>query len=73
MDVSDGMMKSGLKMAIDYIGKDPDVNMGRLMDWVDRIAGRTGKLRAAEKSLPENTGGTGQQHVPASEKSVDGH
>ncbi|EET61281.1 radical SAM domain protein [Marvinbryantia formatexigens DSM 14469] len=39
MDVSDGMMKSGLKMAIDYIGKDPDVNMGRLMDWVDRIAG----------------------------------
>ena len=39
MDASNKAVRFGLKKAFDYIGKDPDTNFTKLMDWVDRFAG----------------------------------
>ena len=37
--ISDGIKRFGLSMAYDYIEKNPEKNIARLMEWVDRFAG----------------------------------
>ena len=39
MDVSMQMKKAALRTALGYIEKDPEDNLLRLMDWVDKLAG----------------------------------
>lgn len=39
MNASNKIVRFGLKKAFDYIGKDPDANLPKLMDWVDKYAG----------------------------------
>lgn len=38
MSVSDKMMKIGINQVFSYIEKNPQKNMGKIMDWVDKIA-----------------------------------
>ncbi|MDO4357654.1 MAG: radical SAM protein, partial [Clostridia bacterium] len=37
--IANGIKKIGLSMAYDYIGKNPEKNIAKLMEWVDRFAG----------------------------------
>ena len=39
MDTSGKMFRHGVLRALDYVGKDPDKNLPKLMKWVDRFAG----------------------------------
>ena len=39
MNASNKLVRFGLKKAFDYIGKDPEQNLPKLMTWVDRFAG----------------------------------
>ena len=39
MALGNTMKKVALRTAFDYIGKNPEENMPKLMDWVDRFAG----------------------------------
>ena len=39
MKISDSVKKTAMKSAFSYIGKDPETNALKLMDWVDRVAG----------------------------------
>ena len=39
MDTSSKMVRYGIKKAVGYIEKNPQENMPKLMDWVDRFAG----------------------------------
>ena len=34
-----GVTKLGLKTALGYIEKDPEKNLPKLMEWVDKLAG----------------------------------
>ncbi len=40
MDVSTTLKKFGLEKAFDYVYKDPDKNLVKIMDWADRFAGK---------------------------------
>ena len=39
MDTSNKIVRYGLKQAFSYIEKNPEENMIKIMDWVDRLAG----------------------------------
>ena len=39
MDLSARMKKTALRTALGYIEKDPDKNIHKLMNWVDKLAG----------------------------------
>ena len=39
MSIMDGVKKAGFRAVYGYLDKDPDANMTKLMDWVDRFAG----------------------------------
>ena len=39
MDLKFAVQKIGIEQAIHFLLKDPQNNMGKLMDWVDRFAG----------------------------------
>ena len=39
MDVSMQVKKAALRTALGYIEKDPEENLMKLMDWVDKLAG----------------------------------
>ena len=39
MSIMDGVKKAGFRAVYGYLDKDPDANMPKLMDWVDRFAG----------------------------------
>lgn len=39
MDASNKMVRFGLKKIFETVGRDPDKNLPRLMEWVDRFAG----------------------------------
>ena len=39
MNASNKIVRFGMKKAFSYIGKDPDNNLPKLMQWVDRFAG----------------------------------
>ena len=39
MDVSTTIKKFGLEQAFNYLYKDPDKNLIKIMDWADKFAG----------------------------------
>ena len=39
MSLSDSVKKIGFRKAYEYLDKDPDANIPKLMDWVDKFAG----------------------------------
>ena len=39
MDTSSRIVQYGLKTAFNYIEKNPEQNLPKLMDWVDKLAG----------------------------------
>jgi hypothetical protein len=39
MSIANSVKKIGFHKIYDYLDKDPDANMPKLMDWVDRFAG----------------------------------
>ena len=39
MSVMDSVKKIGFRKVYEYLDKDPDANMPKLMDWVDKFAG----------------------------------
>ena len=39
MSVMDSVKKIGFRKVYEYLDKDPDANIPKLMDWVDRFAG----------------------------------
>ena len=39
MSMMDNVKRAGFRAAYGYLDKDPDANIPRLMDWVDRFAG----------------------------------
>ena len=55
MDTSGKMFRHGVLRALDYVGKDPDKNLPKLMKWVDRFAGN-GERQYAQARL-EHLGG----------------
>ena len=49
MSLSDSVKKIGFRKAYEYLDKDPDANIPKLMDWVDKFAGDpTSVPRSAE-------------------------
>ena len=53
MDTSNKIVRYGLKQAFSYIEKNPEENMIKMMDWVDRLAGGQSRYASsAEKSCP---------------------
>ena len=45
MGLMDRVKKTGMSIMYDYLDKDPDRNLPKIMDWVDQIA--LGALAAA--------------------------
>ncbi|MBB5265304.1 hypothetical protein HNP82_002447 [Catenibacillus scindens] len=43
MSVKTTIQKFGLEQAFNYLYKDPDKNMLKIMDWADRFAGEIRK------------------------------
>ena len=39
MSIADSVKKIGFRKVYDYLDKDPDTNMPKLMEWVDKFAG----------------------------------
>ncbi len=55
MSIGNSLKKFGIEKAFDYIYKDPDVNMLKIMDWADKFAGSNyGPQRAAIREAISN-------------------
>ena len=51
MSVANTIKKLGLEQAFDYLYKDPENNMLKLMDWADKFAG--GEFESQRKTIRE--------------------
>src|SRR5574344_1949150 len=51
MDVATTIKKFGLEQAFDYLYKDPEKNLRKLMDWSDKFAG--GEFAPQRKAIRE--------------------
>ena len=40
MGLMDRVKKTGMSIMYDYLDKDPDRNLPKIMDWVDQFAGK---------------------------------
>jgi len=57
MSIASSVKKIGFRTVYDYLDKDPDANMPKLMDWVDRFAGDSFPAqRAAFRRAVEDPG-----------------
>ena len=54
MDVSMQVKKAALRTALGYIEKDPEENLMKLMDWVDKLAGDGPASFAPQRSAFRN-------------------
>ena len=44
MGLMDRVKKTGMSIMYDYLDKDPDRNLPKIMDWVDQFAGKMSLL-----------------------------
>ena len=51
MGVANTIKKSGLEQAFDYLYKDPENNLLKLMDWADKFSG--GEFEPQRKTIRE--------------------
>ena len=51
MDVATTIKKFGLEQAFDYLYKDPEKNLRKLMDWADKFSG--GEFAPQRKAIRE--------------------
>ena len=63
MGISEKIKRMGLSKAYDYLDKDPDANIPKLLDWVDKLD-RNDSLASQRKVFPKwwtirTTTGTG--------------
>ena len=58
MALGNTMKKVALRTAFDYIGKNPEDNMPKLMDWVDRFAGDGPDSFPAQRAASDETPST---------------
>lgn len=55
MDLSNSIRRFGMEQALDYLHKDPERNLRRLMDWADQFSGgEFGPQRRAVREAVEN-------------------
>ena len=52
MELSDRIKSFGVSKVLDYLDKDPDTNLPKLMDWADRFAG-PGNFEPQRKAIRE--------------------
>ena len=52
MELSDRVKSFGVSKVLDYLDKDPDANLPKLMDWADRFAG-PGNFEPQRKAIRE--------------------
>ena len=54
MSLTDSVKKIGFRKAYEYLDKDPDTNIPRLMEWVDRFAGSGPNSFPAQRAAIRN-------------------
>ena len=52
--IGNTLKKIGISTAYSYIGKDPEKNLPKLMEWVDRFAGKDSAYFAAQRNVFRN-------------------
>lgn len=52
MHLPNGVTEFAIKQAVNYLTKDPEKNLPKLMDWVDKIAGENLKTSAETCAPP---------------------
>lgn len=73
MSLSDSVKKIGFRKAYEYLDKDPDANIPKLMDWVDKFAGDGPSVSRPACRVPQSDRESRQQLVPAHQEHVDRH
>lgn len=61
-----------VKAALEYLDRNPEKNLPKLMDWFDKFD-RKGTLEKERGGYPEHTGGYGKQLVSVCDEPVAGY